>query len=452
MAKILFLDPLGYDEKFLRHRHLLREWSGTYITGDIPFPPLDLMYAASYLRKYGHSVGIIEASVNHWSHNKVAGMVAAEAPDFVVIPTTYYSLDSDRLLAGYIKKELPSVKIVFSGAPVIYEPRLALDSGVVDFVVLGEMELPVLNIVEANYAENIAYRDGEKIIKGCRSLLNLDELELPARDLIDSQAYRYVFFNRANPVTTMSLSRGCPHGKCNFCVSSFYSLSQIRFRRLDSVIKEIEEIVYRYKIGEIFFRDQALTANRELVWTLCEELISKNIRIPWRGSTRVDLVDKELLSLMRRAGCYQLSFGFESPSQKVLDLANKGIKVEQSRKASHWAKEAGLEVVGLFICGLPGGGAGDSVNDLLKFALELEVDYAQFCGVYLFPGTPYYEQFSQNVLSPPSLDSVKKDTRRAFLKFYLRSGFINGQLKKIHSLEDFKFLITSGVNAFLSYM
>ena len=450
MKKIIFLDPLSYDEKSLRHRHLLREWSGAYIPGDIPLPPLDLMYAAAYLRRRGHSVGIIEANINHWPHKKAAGMVAAGSPDFVLIPTTYYSLKSDRLLASYIKNISPSVKIIFSGAPVVYEPRLALEGGAVDFVALGELELPVFNIMEGNYAENVAYQDKGRIICGRRSILDLDELDIPARDLVDNQAYRYVFFNRKNPVTAMSLSRGCPHGKCNFCVSSLYNLGQVRFRPFVSVIREIEEIVYKYKIGEIFFRDQCLTASRELIWMLCEEMLLRNIRIPWRGSTRVDLVDKELLGLMRRAGCYQLSFGFESPSQKALDLANKGIKVEQSRQASRWAKEAGLEVVGLFICGLPGEDGDDYSESLLKFALELNVDYAQFCAADLLPGTPYYEKSrgSPGFLPP---EKASKETRRAFLKFYLRPGFLGRQLKKIRSAGDLRFLISRGINAFISY-
>jgi hypothetical protein len=76
---------------------------------------------------------------------------------------------------------------------VIYEPRLTLDSGVMDFVVSGEMELPVLNIIEANYTENIAYRDGEKVVSGCRSLLGLDDPDLLERGLIDSHVYGYVF-------------------------------------------------------------------------------------------------------------------------------------------------------------------------------------------------------------------------------------------------------------------
>ncbi|MFA6357364.1 MAG: radical SAM protein [Candidatus Omnitrophota bacterium] len=449
MKKILLLDPLGYTENF-KHRHLLREWSGAYITGHIPFPPLDLMYAASFLRKHGHDVRIIEASINHWPHKKLVKLVVNEHPDFILISTTYYSLRSDKYLAMRIKESLPGVKIIFAGPPVIHDPALALKEGPADFVALGELELPVLNIMNGSYAENVAYLDGSKIVKSKRTLLDLDELVIPARDLIDNNAYRYAIFNRKNPVTAMSISRGCPHGKCNFCVSSFYTLGQIRYRNFDSIVEEINEIVFKYKIGEIFFRDQAFTANRGLIFKLCEYMLLNNIRIPWRSSTRVDLVDKQLLSLMHRAGCYQLSFGFESYSQAILDMANKGITVEQSRNASRWAKEAGLEVVGLFMCGMLGD-TKDSADNLFKFALDLDVDYAQFCGTDLFPGTPYYVQFNKNASNFLSHEFVNKYTKRAFLRFYLRPKFLGKQLKKIRSFEDVKFLATYGLDAISSY-
>lgn len=437
MGKIILLDPLATGRGFSGHRHLLRDWTGLYNPGYICFPPLDLMYTAAFLRKYGHQVKIIEASVKHLSNKKVLEIIKIERPDFILLPSTFLSMDDDKHLSRVIRENMPDIKIIFSGPLVTYDPSLALNDGSADFVALGEYELPVLDIMRGSYAENIAYRNGDKIISGDRKLIDLNELPLPARDLIDNQAYRFAIFNRFNPVTTMTISRGCPHSRCKFCHSNLYTLGRLRQRNISSIIEEIKEAVFKYKIGEIFFRDQAFTADRELVWEACEYLISNNINISWRCSTRVDLVDKELLALMQRSGCFQVSFGFESCSQDSLDIADKGITIEQSRQAADWAKKAGLEVVGFFIYGLPGD-SDNSMRDLYGFALELEVDYAQFNKFDLNPGAFFYKKDKAGEINLPPAKLIKKYVRNAYLKFYFRPVYLFKHLAKIRSFADFK--------------
>ena len=450
MSKIALIDPFGPRKAYFRHCHLLRDWSGAGTPGYIPIPSLDLLYTAAYLRKHGHEAKIIEASVKHWPHEKVAKNIKADNFDFALIPSSYYSLDDDKYLAKVIRENTPRIKIIFSGPWVTHDPSLVLSDNSADFVALGEYELPCLNIIRGDYSENIAYRDNGNVFCGKRKLVNMGELAIPARDLIDNRAYRYAVFNKRNPVTTMTISRGCPHSKCKFCHAFLFTLKEIRYRDIDSITEEINEIVFKYKIGEILFRDQAFTANRELVFKICEYMISNNIDIAWRVTTRVDLVDKELLALMHRAGCYQISFGFESSSQKSLDLNNKGITLEQSRLAARWAKEAGIEILGLFMLGMPGD-TQDSMADLHKFALGLEVDYAQFNEVYLVPGVPLYDEYMKDktILFPSDL--IKKYAMLSYLKFYFRPGFILKQLGRIRSPGDLMFLMKVGVDAFLSY-
>ena len=185
---------------------------------------------------------MIEANARHLYPKDVVKLLLEYRPDFILIPSTYFTLEADLSLCRLIRKSLPDVKIIFSGPLVTYDPSAALKDGLADFVALGELELPVLNIIKGNYSENIALRQGEKIISGPRSLIDLKELPAPARELIDNQLYRYAIFNRKNPVTPMTISRGCPHSKCEFCNSNLYSLGQIRYRGLDSIAEELNEI------------------------------------------------------------------------------------------------------------------------------------------------------------------------------------------------------------------
>ncbi|MDD5518435.1 MAG: radical SAM protein [Candidatus Omnitrophota bacterium] len=449
MAKITLIDPLGSESGLFRHKHFFRDWSGAYTLGYVPFVPLDLLYAASYLVKFGYRAEVIEASIKHLEHRKVINLLKVDPPDFVFIPSNYFSLNDDRHLAWLIRESFPKVKIIFGGAPVTYNPSLVLADGLADFVALGEIELPLLGIIKGDNSRNIALNKGGGVIaSGKRELINLDDLPIPARNLIDNQAYRYAFFNKRNPVTAMSISRGCPHGKCKFCNAALYTLGQMRYRNIASITEELNEIAFKYNIKEVFFRDQTFTASRELVYAFCEEIIRNNVDISWRANTRVDLVDEELLALMRKAGCYQLSFGFESSSQKALDTNEKGITIEQSKQAARWCRQSGIEVLGNFILG----GLGDTPGtpgDLFKFVLELGVDYANFNNYIHLPGTAIYDEYRDNKLPVIPGSMAKKYATLLNLKFYFRPRIISRQLKKIRSFADLRFLFSMLINTVL---
>jgi len=448
MANIVFLDPLGYIESDRKHRHFVRDWTGANIPGYIAFPPLDLMYAAAYLRKNGHSVGIIEANALHLAQSQVLKILKEGKPDFLVLPTTFFTLKHDKYLVSFFKNSVPDMKVIFAGPSVTNTPEMVLSDGSADFVALGELELPVLNIVEGNFSRNIAYMNNDEVFSGGRTLIDLDDLEIPARDLVNNNIYRYAIFNRKNPVTAMTISRGCPHSKCEFCHSRIYTLGQKRYRNIGSIVSEIDQIAHKYKIGEIFFRDQAFTADRELVWKICEYILAHDIKISWRVATRVDLVDRELLALMSRAGCFQISFGFETCSQEALDRSNKGFTVDQSRNAAKMAKQAGMEVVGLFVYGLLGE-TNDSLGEIYDFALELDVDYANFNEIFPIPGTPLHDKYTadNSILLPKKI--LKGYVLNANLKFNLRPRYLLKQLSKIRKFEDLSFLIKCGLNELL---
>ena len=181
------------------------------------------MYAAAYLISNGCEAKIIEGSIKHLTHKKIIEIIKKEHPDYVFLPSTSLSLDDDKDLSLLIRKNIPYAKVIFAGPLVTHQPSLVLSDKSADFAVLGEYESPLLNITKGDYSENIAYLSGNKVICGRRSLVDLDKLPLPARQLIDNQAYRFVIFNKRNPVTTMTISRGCPYGKCEFCNSSLFA-------------------------------------------------------------------------------------------------------------------------------------------------------------------------------------------------------------------------------------
>ena len=110
VAQVCLLDPLGNGNSNFRHLHYLRDWSGAFIPGYFPFPPLDLLYAATYLKKHGVGVKIIEASVGHLSHKRLVEIIKKNIPDFVVIPSAYFSTEDDKYLSRLIRQSLPSIR------------------------------------------------------------------------------------------------------------------------------------------------------------------------------------------------------------------------------------------------------------------------------------------------------------------------------------------------------
>lgn len=450
MAVVVLVDPLGEGRTLLKHCHYLRDWSALYTPAYVPFPPLDLMYAAAYLRAHGHTAHIIESSIKHLTHDKTVKIIRGINPDFVAIPTSYVGFLDDKYFARLIRSQVPQARIIFMGPLVTHSPAQALSDGSADFVTLGEPELALRGIAEGDLTRNVAYKKGDSIVSGQRTLLDLAELPLPARDLVDNQAYRYAIFNRKNPVTAMTISRGCPYSKCKFCFVNLYSMEQIRYRELEAIKAEIQEIVYKYKISEIFFRDQNFTSNRELVMSICEYIISNNIPILWRASTRVDLVDPELLQTMRRAGCYQISMGFESASQAALDANNKGITLEQSRQAARWAKEAGLEILGFFMVGMMGESV-ETLGDTPRFARELGVDFVQFTMADLIPGSPVDGELAEQVKAFPTR-LLNAHVRNAYLGFYLRPGYIWKHIKRIDSWERLNLTARFSLNALAFFL
>ena len=143
----------------------------------------------------------------------------------------------------------------------------------------------------------------------------------------------------------------------------------------------VDEIEYMLKAGfkEINLIDDTFNADIVRAKLICEEIIKRGIKFPWHPNNgmRVDRVDRELFSLMKRSGCYTVSFGLESGNQTILNNINKGINLEQSEQAVRLAKLEGMETFGFFMLGLPGE-TEKTMQDTINFAKRLKLDVAKF--------------------------------------------------------------------------
>jgi radical SAM superfamily enzyme YgiQ (UPF0313 family) len=432
---IVFSNHLARLDATGRPTHLLRDWSGAMIPGNILYPPLEMMYAASYLRARGHEVSLVDGNARHLSLADTVAAIRALRPEIVVTVSGWFNLQHDLALCRLVKHALPACRTVLAGPNVTLDPHLTLASPEVDYVALGEFMDGVHEIAAGTLVRNVAYREnGGVTVKPFVPIEPLDRIPFAAWDLVDRRLY-WVPFVRRHPFAAALTGVGCPHAMCAFCHQESYFGEAHRSHSAEYVIAETDLLIAQ-GFRDIIYRDQVFTARRDVVEALCRHLIARGRPVTWRASTRVDRVDRDLLQLMAAAGCYQMSFGFESFSDRALEWCNKGATVEDGERAARWAKEAGLEVSGGFIVGVPGEEIRRD-SDALRLIRRRGIDFPQF-----FALTLVYDRAQRRFRSlrdNAAADAqVRRRMRRLALRFYLSPRYVVSQIRRIAATQGLR--------------
>lgn len=216
------------------------------------------------------------------------------------------------------------------------------------------------------------------------SIGNLDDIKFPARHLLPYGHIHYTgkVHHSEKPSTTMIATRGCAYN-CAFCDRT--TLGRLfRKRSPDNVMEEIELLKKDYKIEHIRFIDDCLTLDRKWFNLFLDMMFYRNVT--WTCLSRADLLDMEVLARMRLCGCKEVFFGFESGSQKMLDLMNKKTSVEKNKKAIEMCKAVGMKCCAYMMFGFPGENA-DTVNETLRFLDETKPDKSRISTFVPVPNT-----------------------------------------------------------------
>jgi radical SAM superfamily enzyme YgiQ (UPF0313 family) len=193
-----------------------------------------------------------------------------------------------------------------------------------------------------------------------------------------------------------------------------------------------------YGIQHLIFTDDQFAASPSRLARLCEKLAAANLKIRWNCDVRVDSVDPGLLDLMKRAGCWMISYGIESGSQEILDQIQKGIKLDRVEQALRWTREAGIRAKGLFMIGYPQE-TEKTLNQTLSFVLRCPLDEINLSFLTPYPGTELYHQLkgspdfvedwkrmnALNCLLKPgalSCETLEKAYGKLIRRFYMRPG------------------------------
>jgi len=417
-------------------------------------PPIMLGYATAICKEAGHKVDLIDAPALEISEEETMKRLADFKPEFVVMLTSTASVQSDGEIAKRISKEI-GAKTVAVGVHATAVPDETLDFGF-DIVAKGEYDYTAKDLAEGRELENvegIIFKKGEEIIHtNDRPIIrDLDKMPFPAREFLPNNQYYSALYK--NPFTFILAGRGCPH-QCIYCAGpQLMSGRGYRMRSVQNVIDELKYLKKNFKFKSVLFNDDTLNVNKKHILELCDRIVEEKINIPWIAYSRVDSVDKEIAEAMKKAGCFLVKIGFESGCDSLLKSMKKGERAttDQARKATKFFTNAGIQVHGTFVFGMPGE-TTETIRKTIDFAKELDLDFVQFSIAQPYPGTEFYNYLKDKgylhfnewsdyldcngritpIFEYPNLSMKEMQywLRQAYREYYLRPHYVLKAMKQ----------------------
>ena len=478
--------------------------------------PINLLYLASYLNSKGMDCKIYELGIFDLKNAKyldngkircgltdeeITAIILKENPAVIGIGClfTVYFWDIVEI-AKLIKKVNPAIKVALGGNHATIFADSILKEAAFDFVVRGEGELTMLELCALVLAGNgdfskvngLSYKDSSGVVmrNPDRELIkDLDVLPMPDYSLLNVKAYSNPVENSPYvmryPLIGMMTSRGCP-GRCVFCTVKAVWGRTWRARSAQNTVDEVELLVKKHGIREISFLVDSVSINKKRWHEICTEIIKRKIDVKWTTPNGIAYwtLDNDTLDLMKKAGCYRVTFGIESANEETKKFIGKPYPVAQAQALIRYANKIGMWTICTNILGFPYE-TKEQIMDTVNFAKTSGTDFALFFLLAPFVTSDVYEYFKkEGILNFDAVftdnwlddekysqifrsmsgggfatkyltaDELKKLQMEAFRGFMLHkavSYILNPLilLRKIRSFEDFLYMIKialSGMN------
>lgn len=315
------------------------------------YPPLGILYLA--------------ANIKYWEPE----VLIMDKPEFSQFGYQYYGISAHSV--GVYKTVKNLIKTIGDNDPVSH-------------IFVGGSGAPMF---ENDDRVVVIKGEGEPVL-GRTDVTDLDNIQFPARHLVPKSLIVHTgsVHHSKKPSTTMIATRGCCFN-CSFCDRVTHGW-KFRKRSVGNVLEEVMLLVNDYKIEHIRFVDDCIMLDRKWFKELCLGL--KTLSITWTCLGRADLVEPELLKIMKDSGCVEIFFGFESGSQKLLDAMNKKTTVEINRQAIKNCRDAGITCCAYMMFGFPGEDAY-TVDDTIGFLETAKPDKARISTFLPIPGTDVWD-------------------------------------------------------------
>jgi radical SAM superfamily enzyme YgiQ (UPF0313 family)/ubiquinone/menaquinone biosynthesis C-methylase UbiE len=374
-------------------------------------PTLGVGYLEAYARKYSsNSLIIHDENFLENPNDIVLRRMGEIKPDFIGISFPSSAVLRVRILSRLLKEKYPNVPLFAGGYHPTSEPERTLKFiPEIDFVVRGEGEKFVAEL-NAHWQKlpNVAWLEDELYRENpVRIVKEVDGIPFPDRKIYDKRYFHPRWGTIAGifgRTATLLSSRGCPYA-CNFCSNKIMQKG-VRFHSTSYVLSEIEHILSTAgKVDYLYFLDTMFLAKWERVENLCQELIRSGFskQFKWAATVAANVVDEDKVSYMKAAGCFYLSFGFESNSPRILKIINKMATCEDNKRACEICNKHGIYVNSAFLFGIP----GEEEKDLKQTVEFVKTHNISFTGVNIMkplPGSPFYYDFVKRGIIKPSID------------------------------------------------
>jgi radical SAM superfamily enzyme YgiQ (UPF0313 family) len=422
-------------------------------------PSLSLGYVAALFEREQWDCRYYDIIPHGYTLESLIQALREYKPDLLAFSLYTYHFHENRYWIRHLREAL-NVPVLVGGVHLSLYPQETFAYPEFDYGLVGEAEssLPAFAQAFENQSgwkdvPGLIWRDGEEVV--CNAAppqwLDLDSSPYPARHLFPNEKY-FTFVSQRRNFTPMMTSRGCPY-RCIFCEQGSKTF---RAHSPEYVVGEVEECVARYGVQEIDMFDSSISVDKNRIFAISELMQSRGIDVAWSARSRIDTVNYDVLKAMHDCGCYRIYFGIESGDETVLSKLRKGTSLDHIRQTIRDCKEIGIETLGFFMFGCPGDTA-ETIERTTRFALELDLDFAQFNGVRALPGTELYEMVlpeqGEDYWQSYIVDETKSDfiaragcdlpqeeinrlLRKAYMRFYYRPRYIWKKLKRLRSWEE----------------
>jgi len=464
-------------------------------------PPVVLAYVAAIAEKAGHKVMLLDCRVHQLTKAQALKKVKKFKPELLAFRFDTYNFHQTLSWAKYLKKKL-KLPVLAGGINFSLYPKEAMTHEVIDFAIQGEAinALPrLLEVLEGtghrvrgeervqgsgirgqklnpepstlnpeSEIPGLMYRHKNKLIinPSAKKPVRFDKYPFPARHLLPNHLYSS-YLTQKTPYAIMLTTTGCPYN-CTFCA---IAPLPYRVRSAKNVLAEIKECYEKFGIREIDFFDATFFFNKKRDLKIFKGIQKAGWEIEWACRSRVDMMENKILKEAAKAGCKRIYLGIESSHPDVLKAINKQINISQIKKAIKLAHKHGIKILGFFMIGNPGETKA-SVDDSIRFAKELDLDFVQFSRTIAKPGcqlakdlakqtgTDYWQDFvlgkvGEKRLPTPWTKMTHKETERyaklAYYRFYFRPAFVIKTVLRARSMKEIFRYVRVGLKMVFNY-
>eukprot|EP01084_Bolivina_argentea_P063800 116402_1 len=369
------------------------------------FPPLGLCQLSAMIND-PKRCQVLDADGLNWNQNQTLKHLKyySTMPKAIGMTVTTGTTHIAQKWASLIKSELDAnIKIIVGGPQASLAPLNTIkECPSIDYIVKGEGELifeDIVNLLEQNKIDSISDLSGvinttqvkQTDLKNDIEILRVNDFNnIPFPTFKDLPYHNYQCPDAIKrPMITFMTQRGCPM-KCGFCATPTLHGKNVRGWSVEQILNELEYIYNEYQIREISFVDDIFSIKPSRTKKLCQGIIDRNLQFSWFGNARADMLNDEICKIMKEAGCHQMYLGFESGSNNILKIIDKGCKVQRLEYGANLLKKNNINISIGFVLGLPGENH-KTIQQTIDLAKKIKPQRLQFTRWTPLAGSPLVE-------------------------------------------------------------